>query len=262
MNILEKIAEKTKQRIEEEKKVISYSEIMNILDKNTYDKIYKHSFLEYFSDNDLNIISEIKLSSPSSGQISNLKPLDVAKMYLENGAKALSVLTEPYFFNGDINYIAQIKTDFKKSKILMKDFIIDEYQIYKAKAFGADAVLLIVALLSLEELKKYLESCNKLNLTALVEVHDLEEMKIAIDSGACLIGVNNRNLKDLSISLKTSEELACFKTSDITLISESGLKTHDDLIYLKSIGYDGFLIGTHFMKSNNPAQSLLEILKG
>lgn len=259
MNILDKIAEKTKQRIEEEKEFLSHKEIIKILDSKNNNE-GKSSFLEYFSQDNLNIISEIKLSSPSMGKISELKPLDIAKMYLENGAKALSVLTEPYFFNGNINYISEIKEKYPKSKILMKDFVLSEYQIYKAKAFGANAILLIVSLLEKKELKEYLELCEKLKLNALVEVHDEEEMKIALDLDSKLIGVNNRNLKDLSISLKTSESLANLKTANITLISESGLKTNEDLVYLKSIGFDGFLIGTHFMKSDNPAQALKDIL--
>lgn len=261
MNILENIAAKTKTRVEAEKEVLSVSEIQKILEEK-FSNNSESTFLEYFSDNDLNIISEIKLASPSLGDISNLNPVDVAEMYLNNGAKALSVLTEPFYFKGNIDYISQIKDQFSQSKLLMKDFVVNEYQIYKAKAFGANAILLITALLNKKQLIDYQEICKNLGLSTLVEVHDEDEMKIALDTGAKLIGVNNRNLKDLSITLKTSEELVSLVNSEITLISESGLKTHDDLTHLKQLGYKGFLIGTSFMKTDNPGQALAEILKG
>lgn len=257
MNILEKIATKKQESLKLLKESLSLAQLEEIIEKN---EIKHNDFMEAFRSNDLNIISEIKFASPSEGSISNLPLLEVADDYLSNGAKALSILTEEHYFKGNIDYIKQVKAFFPSARVLMKDFMIDPYQFFQAKAFGADAVLLIVALLGKEKTELYLKQARDLNLTPLVEVHNKEEMLIALDSGAELIGVNNRNLKDLSISLKTSEELASLAQKNTVLISESGIKTYSDLIHLKVFGYKGFLIGTSLMKTGNPAKALAEIL--
>lgn len=256
MNILDKIAESRKANIKLAKEKLSFAKLTELAENSRQ----PFDFLQQFQNKEINIISEIKFASPSEGNIAKAEPVNVAEQYLNNGSKALSILTEPDYFKGDINYISEVRERFPSAKILMKDFVIDEYQLLQAKAFGADAVLLIVALLGEKLTKEFIEKIFSLGLTPLVEVHNSEEMKIALDSRAKLIGVNNRNLKDMGISLKTSEELAVLSTKDITLISESGLKTRKDLLHLQSFGYKGFLIGTAFMKSGNPGIALAEIL--
>lgn len=256
MNILEKIAEKTKERIEEEKQIISYEKIL----ESSINSNLPNNFYKAFEKDGINIISEIKFASPSEGLIAEGNPVNIAQDYLNNGAVALSVLTEPQWFKGNYDYITDIKKHIPSARIIMKDFTVDEYQIAKARLIGADAVLLIVAILGKDKLKQFMKKADDLNLSSLVEVHDDEEMKIAVSSGAKLIGVNNRNLKDMSISLKTSEKLITFADKDITMISESGLKQKEELIYLKEMGYKGFLIGTSFMKSGNPGLALNKMI--
>jgi indole-3-glycerol phosphate synthase len=256
MNILDNIAEKTKKRIADEKDMLSINKLMEMVE-NSRNPL---NFCSQFKNDELNIISEIKLASPSEGLISNKNPLEVAEDYLKNGAAALSILTEPDYFKGNLDYIVRIRKKYNQANILMKDFVIDEYQLLKARVFGADAVLLIVSLLGENLTKTFLEKAKSLGLSVLVEVHDEDEIKIAVNCGANFIGVNNRNLKDMTISLKTSERLADFAPKETILISESGLKTRDDLLGLKSFGYKGFLIGTSLMKSGNPGKALSEIL--
>ncbi|MFN8672251.1 MAG: indole-3-glycerol phosphate synthase TrpC [Candidatus Sericytochromatia bacterium] len=256
MNILEKIGLKTQERINKEKEILSLEELKNKIDYNKIPDSFKEAFLEPKT----NIIAEIKLASPSEGKISDLNPIDVAKGYLENGATALSVLTEPYYFNGSTDYIIKIREKFPKAKILMKDFFVDEYQFYQARFIGANAVLLIVALLGKDKIKEFLNLAKKLNLTALVEVHNKEEMEIAIELEADFIGVNNRNLKDMSISLDTSINLASLPPKNTILISESGIKTSSDIEILKKYDYKGFLVGTSFMKTEKPWEKLIKIL--
>jgi len=255
MNILEKIAEKTKQRIIAEQQILSLEKLKEMLKKSRTPFDFRKAFI----NQEINIISEIKFASPSEGEIAKPEPLKVAEAYLANGAKALSVLTEPNYFKGNINYIAQIREKFPQANILMKDFVIDEYQLLKARVYGADAVLLIVALLG-NQLKNFLDKAKELGLTALVEVHNQEEMKIALEANADFIGVNNRNLKDMTISLKTSESLIKFKKPETIFISESGLKNKTDLANLQSLGYQGFLIGTSFMKTDDPGKALASLL--
>lgn len=256
MNILEKIGLKTQERINNEKEVLSLETLKSKIDFSKKPDDFKKVFLEPKT----NIISEIKLASPSEGKISDLNPLDVAQGYLENGATALSILTEPHYFNGNTDYIIKIREKFPSAKILMKDFFVDEYQFYQARFIGANAVLLIVALLGKEKTANFLKLAKELDLTPLVEVHNKEEMEIAIELGADFIGVNNRNLKDMSISLETSIELSTLPPKNTILISESGIKSLEDIEKLKKYGYKGFLIGTSFMKTQNPGLKLKEFI--
>lgn len=256
MNILEKIIYKTRERLSIEREILSFEKLFNFAENARK----PFEFISSFNNEKINIISEIKLASPSEGRISTQNPVRIAEDYLCNGAAALSILTEPNFFKGNTQYISQVRQKFPDSRILMKDFIIDEYQLAKAKYCGADAVLLIVAVLGKELTGKFLNKVKSYGLTALVEVHDEEEFKIAVDEGAKLIGVNNRNLKTLETSLKTSEELIRFAEKDTVPVSESGIKEKKDLIYLRNLGYKGFLIGTGFMKTGEPGKALNRII--
>lgn len=219
-------------------------------------------FKGLFDRRGLNVIAEIKLASPSRGDIApDLKPLEVAQAYLDNGAVALSILTEPLFFKGDISYLKAIRAAHPDAYLLQKDFVVDPYQLYQAKLAGADAILIIVALLGEQGSAVILRTASQLGLTALVEVHNAEEMAIANRIGADLIGINNRNLKDLSISLDTSLQLRPLAPAGARLICESGIETHEDLHRLHTEGFHGFLVGTSLMRTGRPGEALARLIQ-
>lgn len=256
MSVLNKIAEHTRQRLVKAKTLQSLSELQQALANIRPTHDFKAAFAQDYS-----IIAEVKLASPSKGLIApELDPVNVAGQYLQNGAQALSVLTEPEFFKGDLAYLAAIRQAYPQARLLMKDFILDPYQLYQGRLAGADACLLIVAMLNPDELRALYQQARELSLTPLVEVHNAEEMQIALELGADLIGVNNRNLKNLEIDLHTSRILAQHVPTGITLICESGLSTGTDLKAAKSWGYHGFLIGSHLMASGQPGLALAQLL--
>ncbi|HHW02345.1 MAG TPA: indole-3-glycerol phosphate synthase TrpC [Thermoanaerobacterales bacterium] len=203
----------------------------------------------------IKIIAEIKKASPSRGVIKpDLDPAFTAACYERGGADAISVLTEKKFFLGDDSFL-KIVRDITSRPVLRKDFIIHEYQIYQAKALGADALLLIVAVLG-EKTGYFYKKARSLGLDCLVEVHDEKELDAALDSGARIIGINNRNLKDFSVDLKTCERLIGRIPEGIIKIAESGIKTANDVRYLKSVGVDGILVGEALMKSKDVCRDL------
>lgn len=202
------------------------------------------------------VIAEFKRASPSKGVINDLlDPAEVALNYKRGGAAAISVLTEEDFFKGSISDLTAIRTAVD-IPILRKDFVIDEFQIRESAAVGADAILLIVAALTVDELKRFHELASELGLDALVEVHNRAEMEIAVEIGAELIGVNNRNLKTFEVSLDVSRELARLAPADAILISESGISEKKDIEELLSLGYSGFLVGESLMRAGDPKQML------
>lgn len=199
----------------------------------------------------LSFICEVKKASPSKGIIAEDFPyLDIAKEYQKAGADAVSVLTEPDFFKGDSRYLKEIAEEIPLPCI-RKDFVISEYQIYEAKILGAKAILLICAILTDEDLKKYLDLAHSLGLSALVETHDKEEVERALKTGAEIIGVNNRNLKTFEVSLEHTKELFKYIPNDKIKVSESGIHTEKDIEFVKSCGADAVLIGEAFMRSEN-----------
>ena len=201
----------------------------------------------------LHIIGEFKRASPSAGVIrANVAPAPIAQTYTRAGVAAISVLTEPNFFHGSLADIEEVRgvTDLP---ILRKDFIVHESQIYEAAIAGADAVLLIVAALPNAELATLVQTAESLGLDPLIEVHTADEMQRAVDSGAALIGVNNRDLGSLQVSLETSIRLARLAPAGAILISESGIKTADGIARLARAGYRGFLIGESLMRAADPA---------
>jgi len=219
------------------------------------------NFANAFKPDLTNIIAEIKFASPSKGIIrGDLSAVEVADMYIENGATALSVLTEPKYFQGDINYIKQIKEKHPNFPILRKDFILDEYQLYEAKIYGADAALLIMAFIGTAKTSQLIKKANEIGLDILLEVHDESEMKEALKTDAKIIGVNNRNLQTLKISLDTSRHLAKYITQDRVFICESGIENSKTIIEMKALGYKGFLIGSHFIECKHPGDALNKIL--
>lgn len=201
------------------------------------------------------VIAEIKYKTPSDKTLdSGLDPADLARSYEQGGACAVSVLTEPFYFSGSAENLTKAKTG-TRLPILRKDFIVDEKQIYETYALHADSVLLIADVLQ-DRLAEFISLCRSLHIEPLVEVRTRADTENAIRSGALLIGINNRNLHDMSIDTKKTKELSSLlRDADLTVISESGIKTPEDILGLKNI-CDGFLIGTALMKSANPQKTL------
>jgi indole-3-glycerol phosphate synthase len=219
------------------------------------------SLAKALSQDRLAVIAEIKKASPSAGVIrENFDPVQIAKAYVQAGANALSVLTDEQFFQGSLHFIEQMRA-FVPIPILRKDFIIDPYQVLEARVFGADALLLIVAALDPSQLKTLFAKTSELGLEALVEVHSADEMKIAVDAGAKIIGINNRSLETFQIDLATTEQLAPLAPEGTILVAESGLHTQADLQRMIRAGVDAVLVGTHFMKQPDPGIALQQFLK-
>lgn len=208
----------------------------------------------------VNIIAECKRRSPSKGVLrAQYDPVAIASAYEAAGAIAVSVLTEPTFFDGTLEHLTAVR-DAIRLPLLRKDFIVDEYQLLEARAYGADAILLIVAALSDVRLAALHRRAQELGLAVLVEVHDPTEVNRALAAGSDLIGVNNRNLRTLDVDTLASEQAAACIPSSVIAVSESGLRTTEDLTRLRSLGYDAFLIGERLMTAPEPGVALRELL--
>jgi indole-3-glycerol phosphate synthase len=212
----------------------------------------------------VSLIAEVKKASPSAGIIKkDFDPIAIAREYEAGGASALSVLTDEKFFQGKIGYLQLIR-DAVKLPLLRKDFIIDELQIYEAVAHGADAVLLIVAILDDAKLKDFRALAEHLRLAALMEVHDEAELDRAVQAGAAIIGINNRDLRDFSVSLATTETLAAKlkrgMCSDRIIVAESGINARPDVQRVRQAGVDAILVGESLMRSGNVAKKVKELL--
>ena len=257
--ILEKIAADTKLRVEKAKRKVPYSEICRramAMDANT-----GFPFEKALAEPGIHYICEVKKASPSKGVIAQDFPyLEIAREYEKAGAAAISCLTEPKYFLGKKEYLKAI-TDEVSIPVLRKDFTVDEYQIYEAKTLGAGVVLLICALLDTETIRSYIEICDRLGLSALVEVHDENEMDSAIKAGARVIGVNNRNLKDFTVDISNSTRLRSLAPENALFVAESGIKTAEDIQVLKDAGVNGVLIGETLMRSPDKA-AMLAALNG
>jgi len=205
------------------------------------------------------VIAEIKKASPSKGVIShNFKPVEIARNYTKNGAQAISVLTDVSFFQGSLLYLMEVR-DAVDLPVLRKDFIIDELQIIEASRHGADAILLIAAILDLSQLKEYQICAREYNMDVLVEVHNEYETELALESGAQLIGINNRNLKDFSMDLGTTFRLKSIVPAGIPVVSESGLKSGEDIARLGEAGVKAALMGESLMRAGVDSSLLLEL---
>lgn len=208
----------------------------------------------------VNVIAECKRRSPSRGVLAaTYDPVAIARQYEAGGAAALSVLTEPTFFDGSLEHLSAVRAAVGVP-LLRKDFIVDDYQILEARAAGADAILLIVAALEQQLLSRLQGRAWELGLAALVEVHDDEELQRAIDCGARLIGVNNRNLRTLAVDVEASHRLAERIPADVVGVSESGLQSRADLERLAAAGYRAFLIGERFMTDGDPAAAIRTLI--
>jgi indole-3-glycerol phosphate synthase len=259
MNILDQLAAYARVRVETKKQDKSLGEIREAAEQLPKGDF---AFRTALKKPGLSFICECKKASPSKGLIAPYFPyLQIAKEYEAAGADCLSVLTEPKWFLGHDHYLQEI-AQAVKIPCLRKDFTVDEYMIYEAKLLGAKAVLLICAISTDKELKAYLKICNQLGLDALVEAHNEEEVQRALAVGARIIGVNNRNLKDFSVDTNNSAKLRALIPPEILYISESGIKTKEDVDKVKDMGADGVLIGEALMRSGNIAKTLAEMRGG
>jgi len=248
MDILHEIAQRTIERIEAQKRKLPLEQIV----KNKmicFDETESYPFEEALRTNDISFICEVKKASPSKGVIAEDFPyLDIARDYESAGASAISVLTEPFWFMGADQYLREI-SESMKIPLLRKDFTVDSYMIYEAKMLGASAVLLICSLLDRKTLREYLTLAHSIGLSALVEVHNEEEVDMALCSGARVIGVNNRNLRTFEVDITLSERLRKMIPREVIFVSESGISTPDDIKKLREIKADAALIGERIMRS-------------
>ena len=258
MTVLDILAESARERVAESKRRAPLSEVRSAA--LSAPKL-GFEFENALKAEGISFICECKKASPSKGLISpDFKYLDIAEAYDRAGAAAISVLTEPTKFLGSDEYLKEISARVS-APCLRKDFTVDEYMIWEARLLGAKAVLLICSILGPAEIKDYIEICDGLGMSALVEAHDEREIETALAAGARVIGVNNRNLKDFSVDQENSRRLRSLVPKDRVFVSESGVKTRDDVISLQNIGADAVLIGETLMRSADIAAKLRE-LKG
>ena len=255
--ILDKLADYARERTEEAKRIISLIDIKSMafdMQKDDY------SFEKALKKPELSFILECKKASPSKGLIAPDFPyLQIAKDYEAAGADCISVLTEPKWFLGSNDYLKEIASKVK-IPCLRKDFTVDEYMIYEARTLGARAILLICSILSKSQIEEYLGICDELGISAIVETHDEKEVEVAVASGARIIGVNNRNLKDFSVDSSNSKRLRDLIPSDRVFVSESGLKTPEDIKTIRDAGADAVLIGETVMRAADK-KAALNLLK-
>jgi len=208
----------------------------------------------------IKLIAEVKKASPSKGILRPyFDPMALARTYAENGAAAISVLTDTEYFQGSPEHLAAIRQSVNLP-LLRKDFIYDEYQVYESAAYGADALLLIAAILEPEQLEKMLAVSRRLGMGSLVEVHDEEELKKALDAGAEVIGINNRNLKTFEVDLNTTQRILPFVPTEKTVVSESGISRREDIIRLEGWGVDAVLIGEALVTARNVSNKIKELM--
>jgi len=258
-DILKEIIAAKQNRVAKQQKKMPLPELKEMIKTSDYPLNFAGSLM----GDSIRIIAEIKNASPSKGDFKlTYKPNELADIYAMNGAAAVSVLTNEDHFHGSIQDLAEVHSVLKHHKIpiLRKEFIFNAYQIYAARAYGADAVLLITAMLSADLLKEFVKLSNSLWLQPLVEVHDELELDIALDSGAEMIGINNRNLHTFNTTLETTKRIATLVPDDKILISESGIKSRSDVLELKDIGVNAVLIGESLVISDDPGKKLRELI--
>ncbi len=255
-DILEQIVARKRERLEEAKRRLPQGQLFASLPT----VVHRNRFVSALRRDAVNIIAEIKRRSPSKGVLrENFDPIKIALSYTASGAAAISCLTEEDFFDGSLEHLRRVR-EITPLPLLRKDFIFDEYQIYEAAHAGADAILLIAAMLDGPRLNDLLKLADSLGLDALVEVHDSEEMEKALCYDVRLLGINNRNLRTFETSLDTSLRLAAETPKEITLVSESGIRSREDIERLRAAGFHAFLIGERFMMAEDEGRALKELL--
>lgn len=255
-DILQEIALKTKERVEAQKQELPLNTVKSqamalALSQQAVHDPKRFAFYQALSSPRIHLICEVKRASPSKGLIAeNFPYTEIAKDYEAGGASAISVLTEPFYFLGNSAYLTEIR-DAVSIPLLRKDFIVDEYQIYETKLLGANACLLICAILAETQLGEYLETAHSLGLNALVETHNPEEIQMALQAGANIIGVNNRNLKDFSVDTGHSSSLRKLVPEEVLFVAESGIHSKEQVAGLKRDGVNAVLIGETFMRAED-----------
>ncbi len=260
MSVLHEIAAKVAVRLAARQEKVPFGELQMRL--RSLPQRARVDVLGDLRKSGVHVISEVKRASPSQKDIArDADPLQVAREYVNAGAFALSVLTEQDYFHGDPKFLADIRKQHPEARLLMKDFMLEPYQIWEAKVLGADMILLIVALLGKEKTRELHEMAKALGMTSLVEVHDADELKIAVDIPDCLIGINNRNLKTLEIDLNTTRVLVPLIPKDRLFITESGLSRGEEVREFHRLGCCGFLIGSSLMKTGKPGEALRQLIE-
>ncbi len=255
-DILERILSRKRERLNEAKNQIPFGELLSTMPTS----FGTGRFIRPLQNDGINVIAEIKRRSPSKGIIrENFDPVTIARNYASNGAAALSVLTEEDFFDGSLDFLRFVD-EVTDRPLLRKDFIFDQYQIYEAAHAGADAILLIVSILDETQLSDLLQTAYGLGLDALVEVHDLAEVERAMRCDVRLLGVNNRDLRTFETKIENSLELADKLPKSITLVSESGIRTREDIERLRAAGFDAFLIGEELLRAADEGKALRDLI--
>ncbi len=257
--ILDRIIESKKKILFKSKLECNISKLESVINKLPEPLNFKNVLIKQ-NINDIRIIAEVKKASPSKGIIrEDFEHLKIARQYESNNAAAISILTESEFFMGKLEFLKEIKNAVN-IPVLRKDFLFDPYQIYEARANGADAVLLIAAILEKSLLDELLSVVKKLSMNALVEVHTKDELKKVLQTDAEIIGINNRNLKTFETDIQTSIDLMADIPESKVIVTESGIKTKEDIRKLSKAGVDAFLIGETFMRADNPGEMLNEFI--
>ena len=255
------IIEETRSRVERDKQSFP---LQQVIDDPRFDSTARN-FDEVFTPGEVNVITEIKYGSPSRGKIFDaevINPVEVARAYVENGSRALSILTEPTYFHGSYDYLSAAREAFPEIPIIMKDFVVDPYQVHFARFIGASVVLLCVRYLDEAEINDLQQLATGIGLNTLVEVHDEAELEVACKIGCRVMGVNNRNLKTLDIDLDVGRNLAPHFPKDVVKICESGIFNRGQIDDFRKLGFDGFLVGTSLMMDGRPGEALSELIEG
>jgi len=259
--ILQEIIEKTREDVKKREKEFSEDWLGKSLAFNNYVPRDVKPYLQTTEEDPYKIIAEVKKASPSKGIIrEDFDPLSIAQAYERGGANALSVLTEPHYFQGNIEYLTGIRR-YSSLPLLRKDFIVTKYQILEALVYGADFILLIAKALTRKELKELYEYALHLGLEVLVEIHDKSDLVKAIFSGATIIGFNHRDLETFEMDMELSKRLIPMIPNGKIIVAESGLYNHEQLVDLNKAGVDAFLIGEHFMRQDD-IESAVKTIKG
>ena len=260
--ILDEIIKKTKEDLEKRKIDYPLEWLGRSLAYNPFAPKDVFSALKSTKENPYRIIAEVKKASPSKGIIrKDFDPMVIGQAYEKGGADSLSILTEPHYFQGDKEYLGMVRR-YTSIPLLRKDFIVDKYQLVEALAFGADYVLLIATVLSRKELKELINYTRHLGMEALVEIHDKIDLTKAIFAGADIIGINHRNLETFEMDMNLSEKLIPLIPKSKIIVAESGIKDHETVKRLSSIGADAFLVGEHFMRQDDITQAVKDLKYG
>jgi indole-3-glycerol phosphate synthase len=263
LSVLNKICDYKREFVEAKKSQISLAELnQKIISLNDKPRGFINSIEQKIAAGSFALISEVKKASPSKGLIrADFNPIAIAESYEKGGAACISVLTDEKYFQGEDDYLKQVRSA-SKLPVLRKDFMVDAYQIYESRALGADCILLIMACLSDSEAKEFEDIANYLGMDVLVEVHDEEELERALKLNSKLLGVNNRNLKTMEISLETSKRLTKLMPEDKIRVCESGIFHHKDLILMQHYGFNTFLVGESLMRQDDVESATKKLLFG